>query len=132
MSGISFCCIYYFAISFNVASLAVAIASLIASVAAARVANSSLTQARQVAVRDEREWKQRKWFDLYFKASEAYDFLEYFQQNYSSAASPSWGTDEPMAIDSHIGPMNNVGSCRQLRRRKDKPLWIIGPWPGGF
>ena len=37
-----------------------------------------------------------------------------------------------MTIDSHIGPMNDVGSCRQLWNRKDKRLWIIGLWPGGF
>jgi len=37
-----------------------------------------------------------------------------------------------MTIDSYIGPMNNVGYCRQLRNRKDKLLWIIGLWPGGF
>ena len=36
-----------------------------------------------------------------------------------------------MTIDSYIGPMNNVGSCCQLRNRKDKRLWIIGLWPGG-
>ena len=28
------------------------------------------------------DWKQRKWFDLYFKADEAYDALERFQVLY--------------------------------------------------
>ena len=83
-----------FAISYDSVSLAVAIASLIASVAAALIAKSSLSQAEQVAERDKRDWQQRKWFELYFKATEAYDFLDYFQKTYGSPAEPNWGTNE--------------------------------------
>jgi len=83
-----------FALSYNSVSLAVAIASLIASVAAALIARSALSQAEQVAERDRRDWQQRKWFDLYFKATEAYDFLDYFQKTYGSPGEPTWGTNE--------------------------------------
>ena len=82
-----------FAISYDSVSLAVAIASLIASVAAALIARSALSQAEQVAERDRRDWQQRKWFDLYFKATEAYDFLDYFQKTYGSPGEPTWGTN---------------------------------------
>ena len=82
------------AISYDSVSLAVAIASLIASVAAALIAISSLSQAEQVAERDKRDWQQRKWFELYFKATEACDFLDYFQKTYGSPAEPNWGTNE--------------------------------------
>jgi hypothetical protein len=83
-----------FALSYNSVSLAVAIASLIASVAAALIARSALSQAEQVAERDRRDWQQRKWFDLYFKATEACDFLDYFQKTYGSPGEPTWGTNE--------------------------------------
>jgi hypothetical protein len=82
------------AISYDSVSLAIAIASLIASIAAALIAKSSLSQAEQVAERDKRDWQQRKWFELYFKATEAYDFLDYFQKTYGSPADPRWGTNE--------------------------------------
>jgi hypothetical protein len=82
-----------FAITYESVTLAVAVASLISAIAAAWIANSSLAQARQIAERDLRDWKQRKWFDLYFKASEAYDFLDFFQNTYPSETSQTWGTD---------------------------------------
>jgi hypothetical protein len=66
-------------ISFESVSAWAAIASVLVSAAAACVAWSSLSQAKRVADRDRRDWKQRKWFDLYFKANEAYDFLDRFQ-----------------------------------------------------
>ncbi len=74
--------------------LIVGIASLVIAVAAALIAKSSLSQAKQVAARDEKDWKQRKWFDLYFKADEAYDALERFQALYPSTSSPGWDTPE--------------------------------------
>ncbi|HEV2419997.1 MAG TPA: hypothetical protein VGX94_19555 [Terriglobia bacterium] len=67
------------AINYESISLWVAIASILVSVAAACIAWSSLSQAKQVADRDRRDWRQRKWFDLYFKASSAYDSLDRFQ-----------------------------------------------------
>jgi hypothetical protein len=76
--------------SYDSISLAVAIASLLAAGAAAWVARSSLSQAKQVADRDKKDWKQRKWFDLYFKAGEAYDALDRFQTMYPSG----WNTVE--------------------------------------
>lgn len=65
-----------------VTGLAISIASLVVSIASALVAGSSLKTANRVAEREQRDWKQRKWFDLYFKANEAYDHLDYFQANY--------------------------------------------------
>ena len=50
-----------------VASLIVAITALLVAIGANRIAESSLSQAKQVADRDQRDWRQRKWFDLYFQ-----------------------------------------------------------------
>jgi hypothetical protein len=82
------------AISYESVSLAIAIASLLASAAATLIAKSSLSQAKQVADRDHKDWKQRKWFDLYFKADEAYDALDRFQALYPSPSSPGWDMPE--------------------------------------
>ena len=70
-------------------SVTVAIISLLVSLVAARIAKSSLVQARLVSDRDRRDWRQRKWFDLYFKANEAYDSLERFQGRYDSTRDES-------------------------------------------
>jgi hypothetical protein len=67
-------------------SLWIAVASLVVSVAAAWIAQSSLSQAKLVAERDQRDWKQRKWFDLYFTASEFHDSLAHFQALYDESA----------------------------------------------
>lgn len=87
-------------ISYEPVSLAIAIAALLASAAATLIARSSLSQAKQVADRDQKDWKQRKWFDLYFKADEAYDALDRFQALYPSTSSPGWNTAE-MQRESH-------------------------------
>jgi hypothetical protein len=79
-------------IGLEMASLIVSIASLLAGIAAVCIARSSLFQARQVAEREQKEWKQRKWFDLYFKADEAYDALDHFRVKYPSSSSPEWGS----------------------------------------
>jgi hypothetical protein len=63
--------------------------SLFVALAAVWIARSSLSQAQRVADRDQRDWRQRKWFDLYFKADEAYDALDRFQTLYSS-----WNPEE--------------------------------------
>jgi O-acetylhomoserine/O-acetylserine sulfhydrylase-like pyridoxal-dependent enzyme len=54
-------------------SILLSVASLLLSLAATFIAGSSLSQARQVADRDKRDWKQRKWYDLYFQLSETYE-----------------------------------------------------------
>lgn len=81
-------------VPYESASLAIAIASLLASAAATLIARSSLSQAKHVADRDQKDWKQRKWFDLYFKADEAYDALDRFQVMYPSPSAPGWDTPE--------------------------------------
>jgi hypothetical protein len=72
----------------------VSVASLLASLVALAVAKSSLTQARNVADRDQRNWRQRTWFDLYFKADAAYDALDHFRSLYPDPTSPRWNTPE--------------------------------------
>ena len=72
------------AINYESISFWVAIASFLTSVAAIFIAWSSLSQAEQVADRDRRDWRQRKWFDLYFKANEVYDSLDRFQTLYDA------------------------------------------------
>ncbi|MHB1865785.1 MAG: hypothetical protein ACYCPS_06565 [Candidatus Saccharimonadales bacterium] len=75
-------------------SLVVPLASLLLSVAAVYVAWNSLSQAKQVAEQAHREWKQRRWYDLYFKADEAYDALDHFLTQYPNAALPGEVTNE--------------------------------------
>ena len=77
-----------------VASLIVAITALFVAIGANRIAKSSLSQAKQVADRDQRDWRQRKWFDLYFKTNQAYDFLERFQVLYENPPSGASGVEE--------------------------------------
>ncbi len=73
--------------------LILSVASFLVSLASLMIARSSLAQAGQVAERDRRDWKQRKWFDLYFKASEFYDSLDRFQAQYKSDSPGLW--DDP-------------------------------------
>lgn len=79
---------------YDLVSLFVSAASLLVGAAAAWIAASSLWQAKQVAEGERRDWKQRKWFDLYLKADEAYDALDHFQTIYPDASSPGWGSTE--------------------------------------
>ncbi len=74
------------AMNYESVSLWVAVASLLTSAAAVWIAKSSLSQARQVAERDRKDWQQRKWFDLYFQASETYHSLEHFQTLYETGS----------------------------------------------
>ena len=67
-------------------SLLIPLVALLVSIAATWVAWSSLSQAKQVADRDGRDWKQRTWFDLYFKACDFYDALEHFQSQHDSTS----------------------------------------------
>jgi hypothetical protein len=71
---------------YNAVSLIVAAASLIVSLIAAAVAKQSLDQSKRVADRDSTDWRQRKWFDLYFEAEKAYDALDQFQAEYCDGA----------------------------------------------
>jgi hypothetical protein len=66
------------AINYESASLVVALVALVLSVASVLIAKSSLTLAKQVAVRDQEDWRQRKWADMYLKANETYDALDRF------------------------------------------------------
>jgi hypothetical protein len=75
-------------------STLLSVASLLLSLAATFIARSSLSQARQVADREKRDWKQRKWYDLYFQLSETYDFFDWFQTEYKSTNPASWGDQE--------------------------------------
>jgi hypothetical protein len=59
----------------------VAISSLVVAIAAFVVARKTMKDA-------EEDWKQRKWFDLYFKADEAYNELDYYRTAYSGQPIP--------------------------------------------
>jgi hypothetical protein len=75
-------------------SAVLSVASLLVSIAATWIAGSSLSQARQVAGRDKRDWQQRKWFDLYYQLNEAYDFFDEFQKNHEATDPILWGPPE--------------------------------------
>lgn len=77
-----------------ITSLLVAFASLIAAVAAALYARNALLQAQKAAERDEDDWAQRQWFELYSKADEASEAIERFQVSYPRMSAPAWGTKE--------------------------------------
>lgn len=79
---------------YEMVSTLVSVASLLAGIAALLIAASSLSQARKVAEGEQRDWRQRKWFDLYLQADEAYDALDHFQTIYPSAESDGWGLPE--------------------------------------
>lgn len=67
-------------------SLTVSVASLGIAIASTYIAKRSLTEAKlaredakEIADRAHDDWAQQKWFDLYFKADQAYNALEQFQ-----------------------------------------------------
>lgn len=74
------------AINYEAVTLLVAVASFLASLAAVWISKSSLSQAGQVAERDRKDWQQRKWFDLYFQASDTCHSLEHFQTLYETGS----------------------------------------------
>jgi hypothetical protein len=90
----------------SVAPLALSLASVLVAFASLWVARSSLRQAERVAERDGLDWRQRKWFDLYFKVNEAYDLLDHFQAQWGSPAPESWTRD-------HLAEWNNL--MRRIR-----------------
>jgi hypothetical protein len=57
----------------------VAIASLIVAAASFVIARKTLKDA-------EEDWRQRKWFDLYLKADEAYNALDRYQTIYKGSS----------------------------------------------
>lgn len=63
----------------SIASLAVAVVSLIASLVSAVIANKARKDAERIAQRAHDEWAQQKWFDLYFSTNSAYDAMEKLQ-----------------------------------------------------
>ncbi len=69
--------------------LAISLVSLLLSGAAIWIAKSSLSQAKHVADRDRKDWRQRKWADMYLRANGTYDALDRFR-----SVSPSWSTEE--------------------------------------
>jgi len=69
-------------LNYESTSLWVAVASLALSIAGCLSAWSFVRQTIQVAERDRKDWKQRKWFDLYFSASEIYDSPDRFSCSY--------------------------------------------------
>lgn len=60
----------------------VAVASLVGSLVALAIAKSTLTLAKQVAEHEQRDWMQRKWFDLFDAAENFRTLLERFQVKY--------------------------------------------------
>ena len=66
-------------LSLSIASLVVAIASFVASLASAAIANSARKDAKSIADRAHDEWAQQKWFDLYFSTNSAYDAMDKLQ-----------------------------------------------------
>ena len=60
----------------------VAVASPVGSLVALAIAKSTLTLAKQVAEYEQRDWMQRKWFDLFDAAENFRTLLERFQVKY--------------------------------------------------
>jgi hypothetical protein len=65
----------------SIASLLVAIASFIASLVSAAIANKAKKDAEGIAEIAHDEWAQQKWFDLYFSTNSAYDAMEKLQKD---------------------------------------------------
>jgi hypothetical protein len=70
-------------------TLIIAVASLVVAVVAVRFTVVALNLARM-------DWRQRKWFDLYFQAAQASDFLENFQKQYGATPLELRGMPEVM------------------------------------
>jgi hypothetical protein len=79
--------------TYDIVTLILAMASLAVAFAATFIARNSLSQTADAAGQARKDWKQRKWFDLYLKANEAYDFFDYFQIKYPSTSSIGWQTE---------------------------------------
>ena len=84
-------------INYESASFWASIASLLVAVAATWIARSSLQraedslrQAERIADRDQRDWRQRTWFDLFVQADELQYALLCFRNKHGSPSSPPW------------------------------------------
>jgi hypothetical protein len=62
------------------------------------LAAESLRQTKEVAERELADWRQSKWFELYFRASEMCDTLERFQKMHKPDAK-EYRYSEPIAAD---------------------------------
>jgi hypothetical protein len=62
------------------------------------LAAESLRQAKDVADRELADWRQSKWFELYFRASEMCDTLEHFQKMHKPQTG-EYRYSEPIASD---------------------------------
>lgn len=74
------------------ASLLIALASLCIAWNSVRIGKNALLQAKVDSDRAQRDWRQRKWFNLYVEADRAINLLEAFQIKYGkvSADSNTW------------------------------------------
>lgn len=73
--------------NYNSATLVIAVASLVVAAFSVWFAVSSLRLAKM-------DWRQRKWFELYFKASEVHTSLDHFQGKYGTLSPALWGMPE--------------------------------------
>ena len=101
------------------ASFMVALASLFGAMAAYRVAKSALSQAILVAEREQRDWRQRKWFDLYFKTNEAYDALERFKVMYESSLSHAWNAQQTIDWNNVMELFREAGAMAVVFPKND-------------
>ena len=62
-----------------IVAIIVSVISFVLSKASLRIAENSLGLAEEVAEREQRDWRQRKWFDLYFEGEHFTTLLERFQ-----------------------------------------------------
>jgi hypothetical protein len=62
------------------------------------LAAEALRQTKEVAERELADWRQSKWFELYFRASEMCDTLEHFQKMHNPDAK-EYRYSEPIATD---------------------------------
>jgi hypothetical protein len=77
----------------EISSLAVSLASLVASIwigrASVAVSQQALKQAKDVADRASADWRQQQWFTLFFEANAAYDLLDQFHSIVKAPGGPA-------------------------------------------
>ena len=86
----------------EVSSLVVALASLLATIfvgwISVHFARRAQLEAKDAVERSHSDWRQQKWFDLYFEAHLAYDLLDRFQAVANSLGGAQLG-DLQAALD---------------------------------
>ena len=80
---ITFASLVVAVISLSVATV-VSIVSVNLSKTSVSIAQRSLDFAKEVAAREQRDWAQRKWFDLYLEAERFTNSLEHLQALYDA------------------------------------------------